>query len=370
MVLDFPCMLIHKGAMQKQTKDVGGLARRYVVSPFSVLDGRSGPWQDRKRQWLACGIEGEVQATGRGAGLAFNTTGILKDAGAEGTWVGGTSVFDPVLTECLIEWFCPQAGQILDPFAGGPVRGYVASRLHRHYTGIELRQEQVDANKHCWSTIGKETPTPTWLQGDSKAALPSLDLQADMILTCPPYGDLEVYSDDPADISHQAKQDHDRFIESYRAIIAAAASKLKTDSFAAIVIGDYRDKRGIYRNFSGITCDAAADAGLSLYNEAILINPAGTLPLRVGGQMVASRKLGRCHQTVLIFVKGDPRAATARCALNAPAEMGCKDLPAVSKPKRRNTGGDVSVAVASQLPSEAGVDDGSVGVEDGGAVDA
>ena len=72
MVLDFLCRLIHKGVMQKQTKDVGGLARRYVVSPFSVLDGRSGPWQDRKRQWLACGIEGEVQATGRGAGLAFN----------------------------------------------------------------------------------------------------------------------------------------------------------------------------------------------------------------------------------------------------------------------------------------------------------
>lgn len=329
MGLDFPCRLIHRGAMQKQTKDVGGLARRYVVSPFSVLDGRSGPWQDRKRQWLACGIGGEVQASGRKKDLTFSTSAWLAKTGATGP-IGDTSVFDPVLTECLIEWFCPQAGQILDPFAGGPVRGYVASRLHRHYVGVELRQEQVDANQHCWTTIGKETPPPNWIQGDSKAVLPSLDLQADMILTCPPYGDLEVYSDDPADISHQAKQDHNHFIESYRAIIAAAASKLRNDSFAAVVIGDYRDKRG----------------------------------------MVASRKLGRCHQTVLIFVKGDPRAATARCALNAPEEMGCKDLPAVSKPKRRNTGSDVNVGVAPQLPGETGVDDGGVGVEDGVTVDA
>ena len=92
--------------------------------------------------------------------------------------------------------------------------------------------------------------------------------------------------------------------------------------------------------------------------------------MRADKQFTTSRKHVKVHQTVLIFVKGDPRAATARCALNAPAEMGCKDLPAVSKPKRRNTGSDVSVGVAPQLPGETGVDDGCVGIEDGSAVDA
>jgi hypothetical protein len=39
------------------------LAERFVVPPFSVLDARQGYWQDRKRAWVALGIESEL---GRG----------------------------------------------------------------------------------------------------------------------------------------------------------------------------------------------------------------------------------------------------------------------------------------------------------------
>lgn len=39
------------------------LAQRFGVPPFSVLDARQGYWQDRKRAWLALGIQSEL---GRG----------------------------------------------------------------------------------------------------------------------------------------------------------------------------------------------------------------------------------------------------------------------------------------------------------------
>ena len=41
------------------------LAERFGVPPFSVLDARQGYWQDRKRAWLAMGIQSEL---GRGGG--------------------------------------------------------------------------------------------------------------------------------------------------------------------------------------------------------------------------------------------------------------------------------------------------------------
>jgi len=47
----------------------------------------------------------------------------------------GTSIFDPVLCELAYRWFCPLDGQIVDPFAGGSVRGVVASLLGRRYWG-------------------------------------------------------------------------------------------------------------------------------------------------------------------------------------------------------------------------------------------
>lgn len=40
------------------------------------------------------------------------------------------------------------------------------------------------------------------------------------------------------------------------------------------------------------------------YNELILVEPLGTLPRRVGNSM-KTRKVGKCHQNVLVFYKGD-----------------------------------------------------------------
>jgi tRNA G10 N-methylase Trm11 len=47
----------------------------------------------------------------------------------------------------MYRWFVPQEGTVLDPFAGGSVRGVVAAHLGYKYTGIELRKEQVKANE-------------------------------------------------------------------------------------------------------------------------------------------------------------------------------------------------------------------------------
>ena len=41
----------------------GSLAERFLIPPFSVFNAREGWWQDRKRAWLALGIQSEL---GRG----------------------------------------------------------------------------------------------------------------------------------------------------------------------------------------------------------------------------------------------------------------------------------------------------------------
>lgn len=221
----------------------------------------------------------------------------------------GTSIFDPVLTELAYRWFAPPGGHILDPFAGGSVRGIVASVLGYQYTGHELRPEQVAANRVQAATICPENP-PHWIVGDSAVTVPELPaLPADFVFSCPPYGDLEVYSDDPADLS---AQDWPAFLESYRAIIAAAVARLKPDSFAAFVVGEFRCKKGFYRNFVGETVAAFEDAGARFYNEAILVTAVGSLPIRAGKQFKSGRKLGKTHQQLLVFVKGCPKRATAK----------------------------------------------------------
>lgn len=218
----------------------------------------------------------------------------------------GTSIFDPVLCELVYRWFCPAAGSILDPFAGGSVRGIIASELGRDYTGIDLRPEQVAANIKQGESICTGIQ-PRWIIGDSTNVAELVDpgSKFDLVFSCPPYADLERYSDDPADLSTMT---YDAFIAAYRVIIHDCVALLRDNRFACFVVGDIRDKKGFYRNFVSDTINAFEDAGALLYNEAILVTQVGSLPIRIGKQFGRYRKLGKTHQNVLVFYKGDIKA--------------------------------------------------------------
>ena len=226
----------------------------------------------------------------------------------------GTSIFDPVLCEIAYRWFSPVGGLILDPFAGGSVRGIVAAKLGRQYIGHELREEQVAANRAQGDELCADDQfVPAWICGDSRNIdFTCADVDADMVFSCPPYADLEVYSDDPKDLSTLKYAD---FRIAYFEIIKKACDRLKPDRFACFVVGEVRDKRGNYINFVGDTVLAFREAGLEYYNEAILVTAVGSLPIRAGRQFSAGRKLGKTHQNVLVFVKGDGKRAAARCGV-------------------------------------------------------
>lgn len=611
------------------------LTERFLVPPFSVLDARQGYWQDRKKEWIGLGIRSEA---GRGEAPSANEDGVVKTTGGllmrslsshpdyynqkrkaeekvgraltpteferdhfvmpeNDALASGTSVFDPVLCELAYRWFSPKGGTVVDPFAGGSVRGIVASKLGRQYIGVDLRAEQVEANRaqaealcapgtatveinerapdftpeltpveqhgeyfakreDLWTRSGasgaksrlmfklaeernaagiitagarispqieraalvaralgiparlhtaegKPTPEiqtcrdagatvlqhqagrlsvikarlredseahpdwltvpfgvgleeyaedvaaqvanipadvkrivvpcgsgmslagilrglerariacdvlavrlghdpadylekfttaamrarvtfadavqgfdehspvtewqgieldpmyeakcipflapgdclwcvgiresskpgvrtiaaddvlyPVWVAGDSRHIdQHAAGVEADLVFSCPPYADLEVYSDDPQDISNLS---YEEFRSAYREIIAKSCSLLKQDRFACFVVGDVRDKRGNYYNFVSDTIQAFLDAGLSLYNEAVLLTSVGSVAMRAGRQFEIGRKLGKSHQNVLVFVKGDGKRATEACGaveVNFPGEQ-------------------------------------------------
>jgi len=221
--------------------------------------------------------------------------------------VSGTSIFDPVLCEIIYRWWCPKGGLILDPFAGGSVRGIVASRLDRYYLGLDLSERQVEANRDQAERICEGYLRPKWLVEDARnIATRCRDVEADLIFSCPPYADLERYSDDPRDLS---TLDYKDFVADYRQIIKDACSLLVPDRFAIFVVGEVRADNGNYHGFVFDTIDAFWRAGLAFYNEIILVTAAGSLALRAGKQFEATRKVGKTHQNVLVFIKGDARKA-------------------------------------------------------------
>lgn len=272
------------------------LRDKFLEPPFTVLDTKTATWQARKNKWKALGIKSEI---GRDAKAYSCNDGQFEKYQYLPNIDTGISIFDPALTELMYNWFCPVGGHIFDPFAGGSVRGIVAHYLGYKYTGVELRHEQVDSNRDQALNILPINNQPQWYVGDSNVIIDGFTNKFDFIFSCPPYFDLEVYSDLPEDLSNMT---YSEFLKIYSSIILKSCNLLKSGCYACFVVGDVRDKDGYYRCLPDMTKMAFLNSGLKLYNEAILLNPIGTAMIRANNSM-KSKKLVKVHQNVLIFKK-------------------------------------------------------------------
>lgn len=303
----------------KATASVAGrasLTERFAAPPFSVFDTRQGYWQSRRRLWLSLGIRSEL---GRGEGLTWGdspeittenlnyyrnrshalTWGIAPDG--TGTGKGGRTVRGDGAGSPLKRGAVPTTGGAA--YFGEAFRG--ANAPH------ENGQLLIDADRgKRAATFGSGGLGDLSRSFRGASSSPEGDYVVpgayDFLFTCPPYANLEVYSDHPADISTLAWPD---FLKAYHLIINASVSLLRPNRFAAIVVSDIRGPDGFYRHLPAATSVAFRKAGALLYNEAVLVSVAGSLPIRVPKQFTAGRKLGRMHQYVLFYLRGDASTA-------------------------------------------------------------
>ena len=271
------------------------LTDTFIVPPFTVLDTRHGYWRTRKEEWRGLiNDEGVSREKTLSKGQDNIVTGIND----------GVSIFDPVLAELINKWFTPAktGNKITDPFSGGAF-GFVSSYLGNHFTGIEIREEQVSINNARIAAYEHSK----YIHDDGQNITHHVETGTqDLIFSCPPYYDLEVYSDLPNDASNQPT--YHEFLEILENAFIGAIESLKDNRFAVIVCGDIRnDKTGAYYRFPDDIKTIFTSNGMILYNELILVEPLGTLPQRVT-RFMQNRKIGKCHQNVLVFYKGNTAA--------------------------------------------------------------
>lgn len=323
-----------------QTSEDGGgeseqqnasLNDRFVVPPFSILDTRKGYWQARKKMWREqIGDMGEsrndklitspeikykdlYQRTRKHReklGVSFKeyiekyVPAEVLEHEASKVLSKGVSLFDPVLSETMCKWFTPYEGaKIFDCFAGDTYKGLVFAMCGFSFRGVELRQEQVDINNRVLEGRGLDIE---YICDDGQNVAQHFDPESqDMLFSCPPYYDLEVYSKDERDASNQGT--YEEFIAILDKAFKAALTCLKPNRFAVVVVGDVRDKKtGFYYGFADDVKRIFKEGGASLYNEIILVETGASTALRASRYM-ESRKVAKMHQNVLVFYKGDPK---------------------------------------------------------------
>lgn len=302
----------------------------FIIPPFSILDSRQGYWQARKKMWR--GVIGDMGQSRQGKliqsiGMQYKdlytrtaeqrkTLGIsfreyldnyvpeeVKQHESQKVMSTGVSLFDPVLAEILCKWFTPYKGaKIFDCFAGDTQKGLVFGTCGYEFKGVELRQEQVDINNEVIADRGLPI---SYVCDDGQNVANHFEPESqDLLFSCPPYFDLEVYSDLPNDASNQGT--YEEFIAILDNAFKAAFGCLKENRFAVVVLGDVRSKKdGSYYDFGGDVKRIFREAGAHLYNELILIEMSSSVALRAKKYM-ESRKVVKMHQNILVFYKGDP----------------------------------------------------------------
>jgi hypothetical protein len=149
----------------------------------------------------------------------------------DSVYTGSHSVFPAPLVEwILLRYGGPEGGRVLDAFAGGPPRGLVSSIMGMEYHGFEIRQEQIDENLKVAERL--KLKNIHYHLSDGRFLEPEIGI-FDFALTCPPYYNLEVYSQQADDIS--SFKSYDEFNASMWMCAHSHKPKMRPGAFVCIV---------------------------------------------------------------------------------------------------------------------------------------
>ena len=208
---------------------------------------------------------------------------------------GKCSVFNPQLAQMILAAYAPMNGKIYDPFGGGGTRGYIATKMGYDYTGVEIREEEYNrvlAQMKEWNLNFK------FILADSVKYSPNESF--DFIYTCPPYYDLEAYSDMEEDLSNAPS--YMEYLNMLQKVLKNCYDVLKKDSFAVFVVGNFRNKKGELEHLNGDLITKAKEVGFKLWDELIWMG-ASNVALTRCGKFEKNRKSVRMHEYIIILKK-------------------------------------------------------------------
>lgn len=208
-----------------------------------------------------------------------------------------TTIFNPAVAAWLLNLYAEPPGLVFDPFAGGGTRAIMAGARGMDYIGLELRQVEVDATNTRIHAAGFSEGVCV-RQGDALNP-PNLGRKADMLLTCPPYWNLEQYEGGPTDLSMAPS--YDAFVAMLGVAVSKTRAVLRPGALSCWVVGLHRDKDGELLPIHHDLVREHQRAGFRFKEEVVLAQRNTGAIQRVGNFERGDRRLVRAHEYVVIF---------------------------------------------------------------------
>lgn len=197
------------------------------------------------------------------------------------------SHFPQEVASLCLELFLRDCSSIFDPFAGWGERAAYARLYGKQYTGIDINQAAIESARAVYGVSNT--------LGDSMSApIPRFD----GLLTCPPYWNLEQYSDAGIDGSPTYRA----FLYDYATILQRCYTAARSGATFCLLVGDWRDN-GSYYDLAHQTRAILYGCGATPIDE-VCVSRARISKVKV--MLPQAVRLGytvKVHETLLVFRK-------------------------------------------------------------------
>jgi DNA modification methylase len=213
------------------------------------------------------------------------------------------SKFNSEYAKRIIEMWSKEGDDIVDPFAGRSSRPLVSTLLKRNYVGFDVINDNLKEAKEQYETLGENRKLGKLLLVNDNSENIDKYLHggvADMIMTCPPYFNIEKY--ESADGQLTDIKEYHQFLFKYKFILNRCMTKLKPGGFFVVVLANFRID-GKFYDFCGDTKEILK-TDLDFHDEIILeMSPAKRHPLYT--QAITNLNCLKTHEYCLVFRKPD-----------------------------------------------------------------
>lgn len=206
------------------------------------------------------------------------------------------SEFHAGVAENIVRYWSLPGAKVVDPFAGRVTRAVVTTELGRDYYGYEITP---NTHKRGLAHFNKLDIAPTLYLGDGVKLENTPDNFSDLIMTCPPYYNIEKYESVDGQLSDCGTY------EDFMKMISECAQNCyrvaRPGSFCVWVVADFRDG-GNLMDFHGDTTQSFKAAGWNYYDIIIMenISPFAALTQY---QAACKRYAPKTHEYILVFRK-------------------------------------------------------------------
>ena len=184
------------------------------------------------------------------------------------------SKFNSEYAKRIIEMWSKEDDFIVDPFAGRSSRPLVSTLMGRNYMGFDVVKDNLQEAREQYDTLKKERQLGKLKLLNTSSENIDDHLHngvADMIMTCPPYFNIEKYESADGQLTDIKKYEDFLFI--YKFILRKCCNKLKPGGFFAVVLANFRIDGKLY-DFCGDTKNILKQE-LDFHDEIILeMSPA------------------------------------------------------------------------------------------------